>query len=207
LSTGYEALSDILTILREEAAKAGVEFRIEVLDSTAGWQKVQEKQHDITFSAFAVSAEMYPRYWELYHSSNAYDNAFLEDGSVNPNRTVKVQTNNLELVANRELDAMIEQYDASSDYDEMLSLSRRIDEFLHDNASFVPGYVQDFFRVGHWRWMRYPDGFNHMRAANSMDLFLHWIDSDLKNETLAARREGRSFEPQINVYDQFRVAP
>jgi microcin C transport system substrate-binding protein len=210
LNTGYEALGDILTILREEAAKAGVEFRIEILDSTAGWQKVQEKQHDITFSAFAVSAEMYPRFWELYHSSNAYDNAFLPDGSVNPDRTVKVQTNNLELVASRELDAMIEQYDASSDYNEMLELSHRIDEFLYDNASFVPGYVQDFFRMGHWRWMRYPEGFSHMRTTLSGsfdDLFVHWIDTDLKEETLAARRDGRTFEQQIRVYDQFRVVP
>ena len=47
VTTGYDELRDVLTILREQAAKAGLEFRIEVLDGTAAWKKVQEKQHDI----------------------------------------------------------------------------------------------------------------------------------------------------------------
>ena len=54
-STGYEQYKDILTILKEEALKAGLELRLEVLDSTAGFKKVQEKKHDIHFVAFSVS--------------------------------------------------------------------------------------------------------------------------------------------------------
>jgi microcin C transport system substrate-binding protein len=206
LSTGYEALRDVLTILREEAARAGLEFRIEVLDSTAGWQKVQEKQHDIFFSAFNISLEMYPRFWDFYHSDNAYDQAFLEDGSVNPDRQIKVQTNNLEVLANREFDEMIDRYVNSSDYDEMLELAHRMQEFHYDYASFVPGYVQDFFRLGHWRWVRFPEFFNHRQAGSAGELHVHWIDTEMKEETLAARRAGRSFEPQIQVFDQFRMA-
>ena len=204
LTTGYERMRDVLTILREEAAKAGLEFRIEVLDSTAAFLKVQEKQHDISFTAFNVGPEMYPRFWDWFHSDNAYDQAFLEDGSVNPDRQLKVQTNNLEALASREFDAMIERYNASDDKDEMLELAHRMQQFHHDYASFVPGFVQDFYRVGHWRWIRYPDFFNHKLSGSASELFVHWIDTDLKEETLAARREGRAFEPQINEYDQFR---
>lgn len=204
LSTGYEALRDILTILREEAARAGLEFRIEVLDQTAGWHKVQEKQHDIFFSAFGVGVEMFPRFWETYHSVNAYDQAFLPDGSVNPNRQVKVQTNNLESLAEPEFDRMIEQYDRSGDKQEMIDLAHRMTQFHHDHASFVPGFVQDFYRVGHWRWMKYPEFFNHKQSGNAGELFVHWIDEELKAETQAARRDGRTFEPEINVYDQYR---
>ncbi len=43
-SSGYEQYKDILTILKEEALKAGLELRLEVLDSTAGFKKVQEKE-------------------------------------------------------------------------------------------------------------------------------------------------------------------
>lgn len=207
LTTGYERFRDVMTILREEAAKAGLEFRIEVLDATAGWQKVQEKQHDIMFTAFATSAQMYPRFWELYHSSNAFDVPFLPDGSINPERQLKVQTNNLELIASRELDAMIDRYENSADYNEMAELAHRMQEYLHDYASFVPGYAQDFFRIGHWRWVRYPDGFTHKRSVmngSMIDLFVHWIDTDMKEETLAARRAGQPFEPSIRLYEQFR---
>ena len=205
LSTGYQVLGDILTILREEAARAGIEFRIEVLDQTAGWHKVQEKQHDIFFSAFGVSVEMFPRFWETYHSFNAYDQAFLPDGSVNPDRQVKVQTNNLESLADPEFDRLITQYDRSSDREEMIDLAHRMTALHHEIASFVPGYVQDFYRVGHWRWLRYPDFFNHRQSGTATELHVHWIDQQLKEETLAARQSGQSFEPQINVYDQYRV--
>lgn len=205
LSTGYQALGDILTILREEAARAGVELRIEVLDATAGWHKVQEKQHDIFFSAFGVGVEMFPRFWETYHSFNAYDAAFLPDGSVNPDRQVKVQTNNLESLADPEFDRLIEQYDRSGDRNEMIDLAHRMTELHHEIASFVPGYVQDFYRTGHWRWVRYPEFFNHRQSGTATELHVHWLDQQLKEETLAARQSGRSFEPQINVYDQFRV--
>ncbi len=204
LSSGYQTMKDILTILKEEAAKAGLDLRVELLDSTASWKKVQEKQHDIHFSAFGVFLEMYPRFWEHYHSSNAYDDAFLEDGSVNPERKVKVQTNNLEIFADPEMDRMIEAYRASDSEEEMLRLSHRMQELHHEHASFVPGFYQGFFRLGHWRWIRYPDYFSHKHTDGGM--YLHWIDPRIKQETLDARESGATFEPQIKVYDRWRDA-
>lgn len=204
LSTGYEAMKDVLTILKEEAAKAGLEFRLEVLDGTAGWKKVQEKQHDIHFSAFGVSLELYPRFWETYHSDNAYDQAFLEDGSVNPDRKVKTQTNNLEAMAVKEMDEMIDAYRDSSSKEEMIDLAHRMTALHHEHASFVPGFYQPFYRVGHWRWLRYPEFFNHKHSSNAGRYFVHWIDTDIKEETREAIDNGETFEPQINVYDQFK---
>jgi len=204
VTTGYESLRDILTILREEAAKAGVEYRIEVLDQTAAWQKVQEKQHDIAFVALGVGVEMSPRFWDTMHSDNAYDDAFLADGSVNPDRQVKVQTNNMEVLANYELDQMIDVYADSSSREEMLVLSHQMLEFHHNYASFVPGFVQDFYRIGHWRWVKYPAFFNHRTPSLATELHVHWIDMEAKAQTLAARAGGETFEPEIRVFDQYR---
>lgn len=204
LSTGYESLKDVLTIMKEEASKTGLEFRIEVLDGTAGWKKVQEKKHDISFSALSVSLEMYPRFWETYHSVNAYDNAFLEDGSVNPERTVKTQTNNLEMVAVPAMDRMIDAYRASDDKQEMIELAHKMTQLHHDNASFSPGFYQPFYRVGHWRWIRYPDDFNLKYSRSAGEYYVQWIDSKLKEETLAARKNDETFAPEINVFDQYK---
>lgn len=204
LSCGYPTMKDVLTILKEEAAKAGLEFRIEMLDGTAGWKKVQEKQHDIHFSAFGVFLEMYPRFWEHYHSDNAYDRAFLEDGSVNPDRKIKVQTNNLETFAVAEMDPLIEQYRASADREEMIALAHRMTEIHHDHGSFVPGFYQGFYRIGHWRWLRYPSFFNHKHSSSASELFVHWIDEDIKRETLEARKSGKTFEPTVTVYDRWK---
>ena len=204
LSTGYQSLKDIPTILKQEALKAGLEFRIEVLDGTAGWKKVQEKQHDIHFAALNVSLEMYPRFWESYHSDNAYDVPYLADGSVNPARKIKVQTNNLESMAVPEMDAMINTYRTSDDKDEMLKLAHDMTQLHHDHASFVPAFYQPFYRIGHWRWVKYPDGFNHKHSGSAGQYFVHWIDKTAKEETLAARKSGKTFPPEINVYDQFK---
>ena len=147
---------------------------------------------------------MYPRYWEHSHSDNAFDKAFLEDGSVNPERKLKTQTNNLETIAIRELDEMINRYRASDSKEAMLDLSHRMAELLYNHASFIPGYVQPFYRVGSWRWVRYPDNFNLKHSRSAGQYFVHWIDTEIKEKTLAARDSGQTFPPQINVFDQYR---
>ena len=204
LSTGYQSLKDIPTLLKQEALKAGLEFRIEILDGTAGWKKVQEKQHDIHFAALNVSLELYPRFWESYHSDNAYDVPYLADGSVNPDRKIKVQTNNLESMAVPEMDAMINAYRASDDRAEMTKLAHDMTQLHHDHASFIPTFYQPFYRLGHWRWIKYPEGFNQKHSSSAGHFFIHWIDEAVKAETLAARKNGVSFGPEINVYDQFK---
>ncbi len=203
LSTGYESMKDVLTILKQEAAKAGLEYRIEILDGTAGWKKVQEKKHDIHFAAFGRFLEMYPRFWEHYHSYHAYDDAFLEDGSINPERKIKTQTNNLETFAVFEMDQLIEQYRASEDRQEMIELAHRMTELHHEYASFVPGFYQGFFRLGYWRWIRYPESFSYKYASGPGELCVHWIDTAAREETLAARKDGKTFEPSITVYEQW----
>ncbi|MFV8817332.1 ABC transporter substrate-binding protein [Haliea sp. E17] len=204
LTTGYEGQKDILTILKEEAAKAGLEFRLEVLDSTAAFKLAREKKHDIQFTAFSTFLEMYPRYWGTMHSDTAYDDAFLDDGSVNPQRKVKTQTNNLEEFADPEMDRLIDAYRKSSDKDEMIELAHRMDELHHDYAAWVPGYYDPFYRIGHWRWVRFPEFFNHKHSENYLEYWVHWIDTDLKQQTLDARKTGEAFEPEITVYEQFR---
>lgn len=205
LSTGYDNLKDVLTILQEEAIKAGLELRVEVLDSTASWKKVQEKQHDIQFSAFNVSPEMFPRYWETNHSANAYDKAFLPDGTVNPNRKIKVQTNNLQEIAIPELDKMIDRYDQSESIDEMKELAFKMEEIIYDDASFCPGFIIPFIRTGTWRWLRVPDTGNVKIATTFTEYSLYWIDEDMRKETEAARKSGKTFPPVIREFDQYKT--
>lgn len=205
LTTDYARFADIFTILKEEAAKAGLEYRIEILDSGAGFRKAQEKQHDIYFVSFSTPLELVPRFWDFAHSINAYDQAFLEDGSVNPNRKLKSQTNNLESIAVYEMDQLIDRYNRSTDEGELVELSHRLIEMHHDYASFVPGQVQPFYWHSNWRWVQWPEDFNLQFTNSAVETMVHWIDEDMKAETLAARNAGEAFEPHVQVYDQYRV--
>jgi microcin C transport system substrate-binding protein len=164
----------------------------------------QEKKHDITFSALNVSPEMYPRYWETYHADNAYDKPWLDDGvTPNPDRKIKTQTNNLQSVAIPELDKMIEAYRRSVDTEEMKRLAFGMEELLFEHASFVPGWVQPFYRTAFWRWIRYPDDFNVRLSRSSGEYHLAWIDLERKQETLNGKQDGVSFEPGVQVFDQY----
>ncbi|MDO9318658.1 MAG: ABC transporter substrate-binding protein [Gammaproteobacteria bacterium] len=204
LSTNYDRYADVFTILKEEAIKAGLELRIEILDGAAGFRKNREKQHDIYFMSFAPSQSMYPDYWQSNHSDNAYDDSFLEDGTVNPDRKIKTQTNNLESIADFELDQWIEEYDDSSDKARMIELSHMIQQRHFEYASFSPGFAEPFYRTAYWRWVRWPEGFNFRFTTYPYEMFAHWIDTDMKQETLDARSDGRAFEPHVEVYDQYR---
>jgi microcin C transport system substrate-binding protein len=204
LTSGFDSMKDVLIILKEEGLKAGVEFRLEFLDNSTAWKKVREKKHEIQFTAFSPFNEPFPRFWEFYHGENAYDAPYLEDGTPNPERKVKAQTSNYFAFADSEVDDWIIRYRASESEEEMLDLAYRIENRVHDEAVFIPGFVRPFYRVGHWRWLKYPEDFNVRASGNDQEFFLHWVDEDLKAETLAAQKVGDKFLPQINVYDQYK---
>lgn len=178
LTFSSTALVDVPPILKEEAAKAGLELIIEQLDPTAAYQKSMQKNFEITLSGWGGGAEFAPRFWEFFHGVNS----------------VKPQTNNLTNTDIPELNQLIEQYDRSQDKDEMIRLSHRMIELVHGDAAFVPGFTQPFIRWGNWRWMKFPASLNVREAEYSGQYGLHWIDEDTRKETLQARRDGRSFE-------------
>ncbi len=191
VSTGYDHFKDMLAILKEEARKCGLELTIEILDGTTAWRKVQEKNHDIAFTAFGTFVEMYPRYWETWHSKNAG----------------KPQTNNLCNLNVPAMDKLIDQYDASDDAELMKRLAHQMEEMIADEACFVPGFVMPFYRSAYWRWVQYPDDFNVMTSETAGEWWMSWIDEDIKRETLEARQSGRTFPPQVRVFDQYKPKP
>ncbi len=199
LTTGYEPLKDMFPILKQEARKAGLDLKVEVLDATTSWNKLQEKKHDLAFMAFGTFVELYPRYWEGFHGDNAYDTQ--EDGS----DKVKPNTNNLTSTDLPELDKLIDSYRKSEDLDEMREIAFKMEEIIHDEAAFIPGYVVPFYRIGYWRWINYPDDFNVKISDSAGQWFVSWIDEEAKKETLEARKSGKTFPPSIEVYDKYKV--
>ncbi|MEM7386335.1 MAG: extracellular solute-binding protein, partial [Verrucomicrobiota bacterium] len=139
VSTGYKTLEDSLTILKQEAAKAGVEFDLEILDSTTGFKKAQEKKHDICVAGFRPSpTEIYPRYWDFFHSDNAF----------NPDGSAKAQTNNLSCYGNPDTDKLIDEYEKAVTHEDKKRLSHQLQEIVHEEAPFVNGIYPPTYREG-----------------------------------------------------------
>ncbi len=188
ITCGDAPLKDVLTILKQQAAKAGLEFNIEMLDETTAWKKMMEKHHQIAFVAFNVAVEPYPRYWETFDSVNAH----------------KAQTNNLTNTDIPAMDKLIDAYDHATSMDEIRMLARKLELMVHHDASFVPGFKIPFYRVGTWRWIRWPKDFNVRFSQYAGQYGLDWIDPQMKKETLSARSAGKTFPPVIKVYDQWK---
>ncbi len=206
---------DILAILKQDALKAGVEYNLEILDSTTGYKKMQEKNHEIALVALSRSVELYPRYWEMFHGNNAYEDAYLgpdgqpvnfaSEGTPNPNPTkIRVQTNNMTETFIPELDRLIEAYVKAETLDEIKSLAAQIEEIIHDDGAWIPGWALPFYRGGHWRYVHFPQDFNVAGSRTAEEFFVHWVDSDERDEIERARRTGETYPNELQVYDQFQ---
>jgi microcin C transport system substrate-binding protein len=79
-----------------------------------------------------------------------------------------------------------------------------MEHILYDDASFVPGFVIPFYRAAFWRWLRWPDGFNAKLTRSADEMYLGWIDEDMKKEVEEARKAGKTYPASIKVYDQYR---
>ncbi|HEY2573480.1 MAG TPA: extracellular solute-binding protein [Verrucomicrobiaceae bacterium] len=194
ITNSYKVLEPALVVIKEEAKKAGVEFNIETPEVTASWKKFNERKHDIAFTAFNVSVEMYPRFWEDWHSINAYK----KDGSIQPD------TNNFTMMNDKELDAWIDRYDRSEDKAEMKDLAWKIERRVHDSAAFIPGFESPWYRVGCWRWVHHPATFDARTARDPEENWLFWINEDERQETKDAMQSGKTFPKEVKSIERWK---
>jgi len=195
ITNSYKPLESALVVVQQEAKKAGLDLSIDTPESTAAWKRFNEKKHDLAFTAFNISVEPYPRFWEDWHSSNAYNS----DGSV------KTDTNNFTQANDKEVDAWITRYDKSEDLAEMKDLAWKIERRVHDNAWFVPGFKSPWYRVGHWRWLKFPAEFDTRTSRDFEESWAFWIDEDERKATQEAMKSGKTFEKTVKSYEQWHL--
>jgi microcin C transport system substrate-binding protein len=193
ITTPYEPMRDPLTILRQEAAKAGLELNIEILDETTAFKKISEKHAQISFSALSPSVEKYPRYWESFDSSQAN----------RPN------TNNFTDTADPEMDKLIAAYGKARTMDEIRRLAHELELRIRYDAAFIPAFEFDYFRGAYWRWVKFPATFATRESLgipghNGLDFGLFWIDESARAAVKAAAHDGPPLPADVKVYEQWK---
>lgn len=195
-----------LIVLKQEAANAGLELSLQLLDGTAAFKQALEKKHQIAWIAFGSGGGAAPTlYWEFFHSSNAH----------------KPQTNNISNVDDPNIDKKIDAYQAAKNLVDRIQLAHEIEQLIYDNAGFIPGYKASYSRQAFWRWLRLPPQLGTKSSDDLFDPFggnviadsfgstggLFWIDEDEKAKVQKARILGEKFPP-INIVDEtWRVKP
>ncbi len=189
---GFAGYTPRLVVLKEEAAKAGIELRLQKLDSTAAFKKILEKKFDVALMGW--STNMRPSYWQSWHSDNAH----------------KPQTNNITNTDNPALDKLIDEYRASLDENKRKLLSREIQAKIHEIGAFIPTFMVPYVRYGYWRWLRLPQ-FHGTKLSdslfdpfNSMTGGLLWFDKNMYDQTKQAMENGKTFKPVTIIDDRFK---
>lgn len=191
-------LSDrMLAILREDARKAGLDLVLDGQEQTVAYKKTMQKQHEAVFTGWYVQPPM-PRYYEYLHSTNALD----DQGNLKPD------TNNVFSWARQDTDTLCMQERNARTDEEFIDASWKIQQIMHDEALFCPGYQTSFSRIGFWRWVKWPNSettrFCPPVNFDPMESMVFWIDEEVRKETRKAMMEGETFPEKTTVYEQFR---
>ena len=200
ITYGNPPHTERLVVLQEEAKKAGVELKLNLLDGPGSFKKMREKKHQIAWSGWGVGG-LAPTYWSFFHSAGAN----------------KPQTNNFANFASPEMDALITAYRASATKEERIALARKIEQVVHDAGIVIPTFRVPYTRAGAWRWVKLPD---RLATRTSGSLFgpfaesggfsgggLFWLDVKEKGRTLDAKQQGRALEPATIINTDHRVRP
>ena len=162
------------------------------------------------FSAFNTFVEHFPRFWEPYHSDNAYqevgDSKFEEDGSLKPNLTTKVSTNNFTQTAVREIDHLINEYRDEEDLGRISEMAHQLSQMIHDHAVWVPAWKKPWLRIGHWNWVKFPEDWGPKESRDYEEFQVFWIDETEKEKILKAMEAGESVteKPTVRVYEKYK---
>ncbi len=186
MTSGYAHHQDRMVIIMEEAKKAGIEIKLNLMDGSTAFKSMLEKQHQIAWTAW--TGGILPDYWQFYHSDNAH----------------KKQNNNFTNTDDKEMDKLIDDMRNEFDDKKKQELSRKILQREFDLAVYVPTFSVPFSRKGHWRWIQLPKerGVND-KDGPILDPFVmgrFWIDENVKAETLQGMKDGKNFPP-VEIID------
>ncbi len=197
---GMPIYDRIFSLLRDEAKACGMELRLDGLEMTVSYKKEMQKQHEIGFGSWNTEPPM-PDFYQFLHSTNAFD----AKGNPKPN------TNNTFVWARPDTDRLSEIVRSAGTEEELADAVRKLQNIMHDEAIFVPGFAIDFVKVGSWRWVKWPDSeetrFSPPVTYEPHETHVLWIDDKVKAETMAARRVGKVFPESTRVVDEYRVLP
>jgi len=185
---------DRLVILQQEAKKCGIELKLEELDGSASFKKVQEKKHEIAWMGWGTGLR--PVYWEFFHSDNAG----------------KPQTNNITNTSDPKFDAIIKKYEDSFDLKEKALLAKEIQKEIYEDGSIITTFQVPYFREAYWRYWKLPEVPATKLSDNAFDPLgsttggLFWFDSKTHSETTEAKTNKKSFEPVTSINKAYRSA-
>jgi microcin C transport system substrate-binding protein len=182
-----------LSVLKEEAKKAGLEIQLKLMQQGA-FTAVREKKFQAWWGGMSTS--LYDDYWEYFHSVNA----------------AGTQTNNFWGYADKDMDKLLDSFRRESDLARKAALDRRIQKKVDEAALVIPNYYVPYWRGAAWKWIRFPAWLSQKYFDDFFDPFsgttgytgYFWVDGDIRKEVIDAERGGKVYTPRIVKDETYR---
>ncbi len=175
ISYASSTLSPRLILLSNEARKLGIELTLNLKEAGALFKSFLDKEHQIALISWGTPYR--PEYRSRFHSSLA----------------LKAPNSNLSNTASPQLDQLIEEYEHAESEDVRIQKARAIQQFVHDDASYIPLFEVPYYRLAYAAWLKFP-AVPSAKSADDLSLFDHgtgglaWIDRGAKSTLEDARK-------------------
>lgn len=189
---GNKAEEPGILIIKNEAAKAGLEFELVNFDANSIFKQMLNKKHQLAWHGWgAGSREWGPGYWGQFHGANAG----------------KPQNNNFANLNVPVINELIDKFRKSIDLDERYELSKEIQKLVHDQACAFPTFYRSFSRIAVWNWIKLPENCEYPGYENPFHyLDTWWIDEKQKTATFQAMKEGKKLASEKLVeFKKFKI--
>lgn len=192
--TGIPTYDRMMEYLKENAEKIGLGIQLDGQQNTVYFRNVIEKRHQMCFMGWGAQPP-FPRYFQNFHSSNAYD----EKGNI------KKQTNNINSYSDPRMDKLTEVTRGAQTIEELKEAAFKIQQMVRDEAIFIPALKTPYIRMGYWRWLQWPQT-KYTEFCNPVsyvpsESYSYWIDPEIKKETMEAMRSNKKFPEAEHLYD------
>ena len=169
-----------LTVLREQAKKAGVDLLLKMMQQGM-FSAVLNRRYQAWFGG--MTTYYYPSYWQSFSSVNADI----------------IPSNNFYGYKSDAMDRLITIEETSNDLALRAEITKAIQRLVHEDAIIIPDYYLDFRRMAMWKWIRFP-AYGNLKYSDD-EVFdpmwgYFWIDEDIKKEVDDAMARGKKYKPR-----------
>lgn len=164
-----------LTVVKNLYQKAGIEINLQLIEPSAGFEKMREGAFEAAVTA--MTGGFYPAPHQYF--SSEFKN--------------KPQTNNFWNFGNEDTDKLIDIYRFSMEDDERLSAMHKLDSIIQDEAFYIPFWSAPYTRLLHWDYVEFPEYYFPKRSQSIMEYQVFWINQEKKAKLEAAMAAGTAY--------------
>lgn len=171
---GTKPLERHLTTVQQTYRKAGVDMKLQLLESATAFERGLERKYEMT--TISRTANLYPSPRQYFHSE------FL----------ATTNNNNIWAFGTPETDKLIETYLFDLNKENRIAAMHKLDEIIQEEAFYIPWWNAPYIRVLSWDYVQWPDYILPKRTQQFMDYQVFWVDEDRRTALKAAMQKGEA---------------